>query len=72
MAKAENPYIQVGEDLISAALGVGRRQLPAPGVADRLRQYAYYVTENQRNAGDAVLVFDLHEAVAALTKGRSG
>lgn len=64
----ENPYHQAGKDFVGNVLGVGRQELPAPGTAERLRRYAYYITENQKNAGDAMLVFDLHEAVKALER----
>ncbi len=62
----ENPYTQAGKDFVGNVLGVGGQQLPAPNAAERLRRYAYYITENQKDAGDAMLVFDLHEAVKAL------
>ncbi len=68
MTQAENPYIQVGKDFVGNVLGVGRQSLPAPGAAERLRRYAYYLTENQQTAGDAMLVTDIWEAVKAIER----
>lgn len=67
-AKAANPYVQAGKDFVGNVLGVGKQELPAPGAADRLRRYAYFMTENQKDAGDAMLVMDLWDAVKALER----
>lgn len=64
----ENPYIKAGIEFTAGVIGGERGQLPAPGVADRLRQYAYYMTEQQKTAGDALLVMDLWDAIKAIER----
>lgn len=66
--KMENPYHQLGEDLVSSILAGNHGKLTGNqiGLSDRLRQMAYYVTENAVEAGDALFANDLLDAARRL------
>jgi hypothetical protein len=60
--KMYHPYDALGEEFVRRALAGDRPQMGGPGLAERLTKYAFYLTENQKTAGDALLVWDLHAA----------
>lgn len=66
--KMEHPYHALGEAFVSSVLAGNRGKIEGKqiGLADRLRQYAYYVQENAVEAGDALLVNDLLDAARRL------
>lgn len=66
--KMENPYYTLGEAFVSSVVGGNRGRIEGKqeGLSDRLRQYAYYLTENMIEAGDALLVNDLLDAAKRL------
>lgn len=64
-----NPYIAYAEQMTGAILDGERVEITPtdqPGLSDRLRNLAFYCTENQKTAADALLVIDLHAAADAL------
>lgn len=65
----ENPYIEHGKKFEAKILaGADRVQVKADdgALSDRLQEYAFYMTEQAKESGDALLVMDLHDAVRAL------
>lgn len=71
--KMENPYYQLGEDLVSSIVAGNRGKLTGNqiGLSDRLRKMAYYVTENAVEAGDALFANDLLDAARRLDPERA-
>lgn len=68
--KMENPYYTLGEAFVSSVLAGNRGKVTGNqiGLPDRLRKYAYYVTENATEAGDALLSNDLLDAARQLER----
>ena len=66
--KTENPYYTLGEAFVSSVVAGNRGKIEGKqeGLSDRLRQYAYYLTENMVEAGDGLLVNDLLDAAKRL------
>lgn len=66
--KMENPYNTLGEAFVSSVTAGNRGKIEGrqEGLSDRLRQYAYYLTENMVEASDALLVNDLLDAAKRL------
>lgn len=65
----ENPYIEFGKSTVDRIVGGERVEVTKqPGLSERLRMFAYYMTENQKTPGDAMLVMDLHAAADALKR----
>lgn len=64
--KMENPYIEYSKEFVDRVASGGIVMVRQPGVADRLRKYAYYLTENQKGAADALLIGDLWDAIKLL------
>lgn len=64
----ENPYRTLGDAFVDSVVAGGRGKIEGKqeGLADRLRQYAYYLTENMVEAGDGLLVNDLLDAAKRL------
>lgn len=66
----ENPYKLLGDAKVEQILEGGRQ--PANSItgklSERLRQYAFYVCEQQSHTGDALLSIDLHDAAKHLRK----
>jgi hypothetical protein len=62
--KMENPYHVLGEAFVQSVLGGNRGKIAGNqvGLAKRLREYSYFVTENMVDAGDALLANDLLDA----------
>lgn len=70
--KMEHPYHALGEALVSSILAGNRGKVEGNqiGLSDRLRQMAYYVTENAVEAGDALFANDLLDAAKRLDPDR--
>jgi hypothetical protein len=68
--KMGNPYYTLGETFVSSVQAGNRGKMTGNqiGLSDRLRQYAYYVTENATEAGDALLSNDLLDAARQLER----
>ena len=68
--KMENPYYTLGEAFVSSVVVGNRGKITGNqiGLSDRLRQYAYYITENAVEAGDALLANDLLDAARQLER----
>lgn len=68
--KLENPYHVLGEQFVQSVMGGNRGKITGnqEGVADRLRRYSYYVTENMVDAGDALLANDLLDVARNLAR----
>lgn len=66
--KMEHPYYALGEALVSSILAgnMGKIEGNQIGLSDRLRQMAYYVTENAVETGDALFANDLLDAAKRL------
>lgn len=66
----DNPYQALGAAK-AAAITSGAR-VPAESqvdtLAERLQNYAFYRTETQTSIADALLIFDLHDAVKAIRR----
>jgi hypothetical protein len=67
--RMENPYRTLGDAFVDSVVGGNRGKIEGKqeGLSDRLRQYAYYLTENMVEAGDALLVNDLLDAAKRLS-----
>lgn len=72
MSGMSNPYEAIWTAKSSAILaGAETGVLPAIGtLSERLRNFAYYMTEQQKTGADAMLVFDLHAAADKLEARR--
>lgn len=67
--KMENPYTEFGKATVDRIIDGERVEVTnQPGTSERLRQFAYYMTENQNTPADAMLVMDLHTAADALKR----
>lgn len=66
----ENPYHKLGEAFVSSVVAGNRGKITGNqiGLSDRLREYAFYRQENAVEAGDALLVNDLLDAVRQLER----
>lgn len=66
--KMENPYHALGNAMVDSVLAGNLAKIEGKqiGLSDRLRQYAYYLTENMIEAGDGLLVNDLLDAAKRL------
>lgn len=64
----KNPYHILGDALVDSVVAGNRGKIEGKqeGLSDRLREYAYYLTENMVEAGDALLVNDLLDAAKRL------
>lgn len=70
--KMEHPYYALGEAMVSSILAGNRGKVEGnqTGLSDRLRQMAYYITENAVEAGDALFANDLLDAAKRLDPDR--
>jgi hypothetical protein len=68
--KMDNPYYVLGENFVSYVVDGNSGKITGNqiGLSDRLRRYAYYVTENAVEAGDALLANDLLDAARQLDR----
>lgn len=66
--KMENPYYALGEAMVASILAGNRGKIEGNqiGLSERLRQMAFYVTENAVEAGDALFANDLLDAAKRL------
>lgn len=66
----QNPYKSLGTAFVTQVVAGARTEVKSNvgTLSERLRQYAYYVTEQQKDAGDALLVMDLHDAAKELRR----
>lgn len=65
----ENPYIEYGNKFVSESLTATAPvevKSEEGRLSDRLQEFAFYMTEQAKVTGDALLVMDLHDAVKAL------
>lgn len=71
--KMKNPYHELGDGFVSSVFAGNRGKIEGnqAGLHERLKQYAYYVTENAVEAGDALLANDLLDAAKRLDPERS-
>lgn len=67
-----NPYKTIGAAWVNAAVAGARMEVKSNvgTLSERLQKFAFYMTEQQQDAGDALLVMDLHNAVMALRDAR--
>lgn len=65
-----NPYKDIGTAFVTTVLAGARTQTKSHvgTLSERLTNYTYYLTENQQDAGDALLIMDLHDAIGLLRK----
>ncbi len=70
MADMANPYKAYGAAWTTGVIAGARSEVKSHvgTLSDRLRQFAYYMTEQQKDAGDALLVMDLHDAVKIIKR----
>lgn len=68
--KMKHPYHSLGEALVSSVLAGNRGKVEGNqiGLSDRLRQMAFYTTENAVEAGDALFANDLLDATKRLER----
>jgi len=66
----QNPYKDIGIAFVSGvAAGASAEVKSNVGLlSERLTNFAYYMTEQQQDAGDALLVMDLHDAATFLKR----
>lgn len=64
----QNPYIEYGKNFTTDVLSGKRVQMSQPGLVDRIRDYAFYIQENGKTAGDALLVVDLLDAAKLIDR----
>jgi len=72
--KMQNPYSVIGDAFVDSVVAGNRGKIEGKqeGLSDRLRQYAYYLTENMVEAGDALFVNDLLDAAKRLNPAPTG
>ncbi len=66
----KNPYEAIAKAKVTGILA-GARTAAVPNVGalhERIREYAFYMTENQKTPTDTMLVFDLQSAAKLLKK----
>lgn len=69
----QNPYKSLGTVFVTKVAAGAKSQVKSDvgTLSERLTQYAYYMTEQQKDAGDALFVMDLHDAVKILRKHKT-
>jgi hypothetical protein len=63
-----NPYTDLGTAFVAGVVAGARSEVKSNvgSLSERLQNFAFYMTEQQKDAGDALLVMDLHDAAKAL------
>lgn len=66
--KAVNPYSELGKAFVTSILAGNRGKIEDRqiGLSERLQKYAFYIQENAKEAGEALLVNDLLDAAERL------
>lgn len=65
-----NPYKAIGTAFLTAAMAGARVEVKSRvgTLSERLTNYTYFLTEQQQDEGDALLIMDLHDAVRCLRR----